>query len=311
MNTRTREIKMHTLNRTLAASILALFFLAAGLSAADKVGATGHIVPAGGIVKVAALRQGVISEIKAARGALVRKGAPLFTLVIPTSSLSEVELAKLDLRDATENGAKAIELQKLKIQAATTELDIAEKRLARFVAMGQDFSALSQKEEREYQVKSAREHLDIAQAELEHMTLTNSINTGRAAERLKAARGSLDLCTVVAPADGTVIEYFQNPGEVAGTAPSLIMADLRTMYVVAEVSESDVLKLKTGLAATVTHSAIATPLTGRVEYIGRFVADNVKTANVRIRLDQAEMASRLLNMEVNVTIDLGTGTPAQ
>ncbi|MCE5269836.1 efflux RND transporter periplasmic adaptor subunit [bacterium] len=302
---------MDKLDRTFAVSVLALSLCAAGLSAADKVGATGHIVPAAGIVKVAALRQGVLSEIKAQRGDVVKKGAPLFTLVVPTSSLAEVELAKLDLRDATENGAKAVELQKLKIQAATTELDIAEKRLARFESMGQDFSALSQKEEREYQVKSARKSLEIAQAELEHMTLTNTININRATERLKAARGALDLCTVLAPVDGTVIDYFQNPGEVAGTAPSLILADLRTMYVVAEISESDVLKLKEGLAATVTHSAISTPLTGRVEYIGRFVADNVKTANVRIRLDQAEPASRLLNMEVNVTIDLGAGIKTQ
>lgn len=302
---------MDRLNRILAASVLALAFCAPGLTAAEKVGATGHIVPAGGVVKVAALRQGVISEIKAQRGALVQKGAPLFTLVVPASNLSEVELAKLDLRDASENGAKAVELQKLKIQAATTELDIAEKRLNRFTAMGQDFSALSQKEEREYQVKSARKNLEITQAELEHMILNNAINAGRAGERLKAARGALDLCTVAAPVDGTVIDYFQNPGEIAGTAPSLIMADLKTMYVVAEISESDVLKLKPGMAATITHSAVSSPLTGRVEYIGRFVADNVKTANVRIRLDQAEMASRLLNMEVNVTIDLGAGTKVQ
>ena len=76
---------------------------------------------------------------------------------------------------------------------------------------------------------------------------------------------------------------------------------------VAEVSESDLLRLSKGMSATISHSAFETPLSGKVESIGRYVAANVKTANVRIRLEPNDLAPRLLNMEVSVTIDLETG----
>ncbi len=81
------------------------------------------------------------------------------------------------------------------------------------------------------------------------------------------------------------------------------MGDLRTMYVVCQVYEGDLLKLKPGMGATIKAEPLAKPLRGKIEDVGRIIETRARLGEIRIRLDSAEPANRLVGMEVEVTID--------
>jgi HlyD family secretion protein len=94
------------------------------------------------------------------------------------------------------------------------------------------------------------------------------------------------------------------------------MGQLRTMWVLAEVYENDLLRIKEGQTATVTAAALAEPLYGRVTLVGRLIsrqavvdvdptaATDARVAEVLVRLDRAEPAARMINLQVTVRIDV-------
>ena len=85
---------------------------------------------------------------------------------------------------------------------------------------------------------------------------------------------------------------------------------------IAEVYESDALKLKTGQHAAINSSALPGKVTGVVQNVGSMVYRdsldsldpsrqmNAHIVEVTIRLDQAAPLDRLIFLQVEVTIDL-------
>jgi HlyD family secretion protein len=112
----------------------------------------------------------------------------------------------------------------------------------------------------------------------------------------------LEHASLDAPMNGTVLEVLQSVGEATGGRPVIRMADLENMYVIAEVFEGDLLKISPGMKATVTGNALPGSLTGEVESIGRVINPANRTADVKIRLDEPAVASKLINLEVDVSI---------
>jgi HlyD family secretion protein len=96
----------------------------------------------------------------------------------------------------------------------------------------------------------------------------------------------------------------QNVGDQGGLGAALKMADLRSMDAVIEVFESDVLKLSPGLKATVTSKSLPRPLSGRIMSIGRVVSSQSRNSEVIIRLEDPGTAAKLINLEVDVSIEL-------
>ena len=105
-----------------------------------------------------------------------------------------------------------------------------------------------------------------------------------------------------APVDGTVLKISRQLGQKLGSDPAVQMGDLSTMYVVSEVDENDLLRLKPGMAATITAQSLSRPLHGRIEDIDRLIDTQARLGEVRIRLDNAEPASRMVGMQVDVAI---------
>ncbi len=81
------------------------------------------------------------------------------------------------------------------------------------------------------------------------------------------------------------------------------MGDLRSMYVVCQVYEGDLLRLKPGMRATIKAQPLAKPLYGRIEQIGRIVDSRTRLAEITLKLDSPDPANRLVGMEVEVDID--------
>ena len=152
--------------------------------------------------------------------------------------------------------------------------------------------------------------VDVAVAEAE-------VRQAQAA--VKTAEAELERAYIKSPQAGTVIKTMIRPGEIVSSDTGIArIGQTQEMYAVAEVYESDVSKVKLGQSVTVTSSAIAGELTGKVETIGLEIArQNVVNADptsnidarvveVKVKLDQAssKKVSALTNLQVNVRIDL-------
>ena len=87
------------------------------------------------------------------------------------------------------------------------------------------------------------------------------------------------------------------------------------MYVIAEVVESDVSRVRVGQRATISGEALCAPLHGQVAFIGMQVArDNIaqtdpvslqdsRVVEVKIRLDESQEAARLIHGQVTAVIE--------
>lgn len=156
-------------------------------------------------------------------------------------------------------------------------------------------------------VDSARANLKYYQANIDLDSLGKS---------MEQARARLNSSIVRAPADGQILKIRTRPGEVVRNPGVLTMGKLSSMWVLAEVYENDLLRIKEGQTATVTAAALAQPLSGRVTQVGRLIsrqsvidvdptaATDARVAEVLLRLDRAELAARMINLQVTVRIDV-------
>lgn len=130
------------------------------------------------------------------------------------------------------------------------------------------------------------------------------------------AKAGLEQTEVRAPRAGKILDVLAREGEL-GTGQLLLMGDLSKMVAVAEVFQSDVLRVKVGDAASVKILDQSVP--GKVTRIGSVVGRNqaanmdpralkdVRVVKVWVALDDPKLASRLINMEAEVVITPGGG----
>ncbi|HEY2853832.1 MAG TPA: efflux RND transporter periplasmic adaptor subunit [Gemmatimonadaceae bacterium] len=86
------------------------------------------------------------------------------------------------------------------------------------------------------------------------------------------------------PIDGTVVERLISPGQLlqASTTQAFTVADLSTMWVLANVFPSDVKDVAVGEPADVITDASTAPLQGRVDYVAALVDPTSKAIAVRL-----------------------------
>ena len=120
--------------------------------------------------------------------------------------------------------------------------------------------------------------------------------------------GAPTQAVIRAPISGTVVEKLVNPGQLiqAGSTPCFTIADLSTMWVMANVFESDMSSVAAGQAATVTTGALPTPIAGHVVYVGALVDPASKAAAVRILTPNPRGVLKR-DMLVNVSIRASAG----
>ena len=108
-----------------------------------------------------------------------------------------------------------------------------------------------------------------------------------------------------APIGGVVVERLINPGQLlaAGTTPAFTIADLSTMWIVANVYAADVAQLHRGDAVEITAEGSATPLHGVIDYIAPIVDPSTKATSVRV---VAQNVRQLLRRDLFVELHLHT-----
>jgi HlyD family secretion protein len=161
--------------------------------------------------------------------------------------------------------------------------------------------------EAEARVASARAALLRAQRAIQLPTLESQVT---------AADARWKRMVLTAPVSGQILRIFNYPGEELRSRPLLQMGETQRMYAVAEVYETRVRHVRNNQLATVNSPALGRELTGKVERVGLRIFKNdvldvdpradsdSRVVEVRIRLDDSELAAHFNLLQVDVCIDL-------
>jgi cobalt-zinc-cadmium efflux system membrane fusion protein len=247
------------------------------------IGVPGIIEPdAYGQVVVTPLVAGRVARVAAELGQPVRRGQVLATIASPEMSEARA-----------------------RVRAARAELDAHDRALRRTEKLAAIGAASRQ---------------ELEQAHAEHTAQVAAVDAARARVSLllggatddEAAGARSDVIAVRAPIDGTVVARAANAGLNVDPAAALFtIADLSTVWAIADVYEQDLARAAVGMPATVTVPSLPDlRLEGRVAYIDPQIAAATRTARIRVELPNPGQRLRL-GMYVSVSLDTtATGATA-
>jgi membrane fusion protein, heavy metal efflux system len=201
---------------------------------------------------------GPVSQILVPLGARVGKGAALATVSSP-------------------DFASAI--------AAFRKAESSYRQLARVAALDEELfktDAIAHRDVEQAQTDAAAAAADRDAALQQLRSLGVDAGTIAAIQAGKAA-GPIQ-AVIRAPISGTVVEKLINPGQLlqAGTTPTFTIADVASMWVTANVFDTDLPFVRKGERATITTDAGPYPVPGVVDYVAELVDPNTKATSVRI-----------------------------
>jgi len=237
-----------------------------------------------GLVRVHAPVTGRVVEVLARPGDLVEPGHPLFSIDSP------------DLGQARSDYVKA-----------GTDVERADKalRLARELV---EVKAIAQKEVREAES-------DYRKAVAERERATSRLRALGVSHSTADAAAGADTSTrlvVRAARSGVVVERNVTPGQVVAYGQSdnplnlFVIADLGTMWVLADVYEPDIPRVQRNQPVTVTLPCCPNERwEGRVSYISDVVDKDSRTIKVRAVVPNR---GRILKSEMFVRVAIATGS---
>lgn len=251
----------------LAGAPLAVAQAPGGSAATERaVSALGRVEPDGGVLHLAApsmpaaVNGAVVGELAVEVGDDVVAGQPL--AVLEVAGVLRAALAEAAAERTMRS--RAAEAAKGRADEACALAEVARREAERRVEL------------REQEVVSSEE-TDIAEGEAEaraaaceasrsDLRLAESA-TALAEARHRRAAAELARATVRAPFDGRILAVHARPGELVGPEGLVELGRIGRMFVIAEVYETDVARVRVGQRATITSDALAAPLGGRVERI--------------------------------------------
>lgn len=253
---------------------------------------------------------------------------------------ANIARAEADVNSLKANHPKDLEIQEASIEKLKTELGLSRQESERYERLYRANSvSLEEFNRKTTEVVQREKALQVAEAEFSKLKagfplelVKAESNLALAKATLALARSTIDIPTlersvelakaqlsravVKAPSDGQILKIRTRPGEVVRSQTILTMANLEQMCVVAEIYETDLLRLLAGQKVIVTAAALPKPLTGQVLFVGRSINQQAvydldpaspsdsRVAEIRILLDDAHPASRLVNLQVAVAIDV-------
>jgi HlyD family secretion protein len=291
--------------------------------------APGRVEPPSGMIKVAAPTMGVVSKVLVKVNDAVFAGEPLILLNdddIQARYLAAESQAGMRkrLRDEQAVTGKAADRRRAEDAVADAETAVFDAQMAVDKA-AIAWRAGSGSNENLTSARSvlarAQDELGKRQAQLRASSADAPLPTPLEAQVASArgdlafARVNLEKLRVRAPIDGTVLQININPGELATPAslqPLLLIANLTTLNVRAELDERDLAEIKVGQPATVRAAAFpGKEFTGAVSSIAplvepsRFGAraqqgnrSDVDSVEVLVRLSQPGLLTAGMKVDV-------------
>lgn len=298
------------------------------------VACLGHIEPQNGVLRISAAyldgRPQRVSELKVKQGDRVSANQ-ILAILDGNSQLqtaARVAEAKVGLAQAKLSQVRAgsteaeIAAQKAEVEQLQASLENARAEYGRYAGLRKntDVSA-AELESRALAVTTTAQKLEQAQAHLKDISQVRTTDLDIAESELRvaiaqseAARTNLNAGVVRSPIAGDILEILAHEGEEVGTGGLLDLAKADSMYVEAEVYETDIARVRPGQLATITSELFPGTMTGVVEVVGTTLAKNTvlpldpvafadaRVFKVWIRLKQGEKVAGLIHGKVNVVI---------
>ena len=301
------------------------------------VSCLGRIQPEDGVIHVAGpyiwgdSHAPRVESLKVQEGDDVRRGQALAVFVGRANleanvAQAQAQTAKARLRvEQVKAGVRKSDLaaQQAEIARLEAEAQHARTELSRYEALrATDDVTVAEVEARrnavqvsEFAVEAARHRLESMQEVPDTDVRVAEADLAEAEANEQRARRDFEASTIYAPADGRVLKINTREGEEVGMSGLMDIARTRSMFVLAEVYETDIGRVRVGQHVTISGDILGTTtLTGVVERIAHNVkdaavmpGDTVSFADKRIvetliRLDQNEPAANLIGGKVTVVI---------
>jgi HlyD family secretion protein len=312
--------------------------LAAGpVEDTHAVSCLGRIQPEDGVVHVAGpyiwgdSHPARVESLKVREGDQVHRGQPLAVFVgranlEATLAGAQAQADKARRRlDQVKAGARKPDLaaQQAAVARLEADADLARTELRRYEALrATDDVTVAELDARRNAAKVSGLAVETARHRLESMQQVPDADVHMAEADLasaeaneKRARSDFEASTIYAPADGRVLKINAHEGEEVGMQGLLDIGRTKSMFVIAEVYETDVSRVRVGQHATISGDLLGTTtLTGVVERIATNVKDAVvmpgdtvtfsdkRIIETVIRLDRSEQAASLIGGRVIVVI---------
>jgi HlyD family secretion protein len=310
---------------------------AATVETGDAVSCLGRIEPENGVIHVAGpyiwgdSHAPRVESLKVREGDDVHRGQALAVFVGRTNleasvAQAKAQIAKARLRvEQVKAGASKpdVAAQKAEIGRLEAEAEHSRTELRRYEALrATDDVTVAEVEARRNGVKVAEFAVEAARHRLESMQQVPDIDVdlaeadvAQAEANEQRARRDLEVSTIYAPVDGKVLHINAREGEEVGLSGLLDMARTSHMFVLAEVYETDIARVRVGQRAKISGDVLGTTtLTGVVERIAHNVKDAAvmpgdtvtfsdrRVVETLIRLDQNQPAANLIGGRVIVVI---------
>jgi multidrug efflux pump subunit AcrA (membrane-fusion protein) len=179
-------------------------------------------------VKIAAQSDGLILNLFADKGKVVKKGDPLLKIDNRVAE-AELEVASKELEAALKQAAQTAEVE----YAKKASLVADEEYKAENELLGKGSSTFSQAMRKKLEAERSRLGIDVAVVKHENEGLAADV----AQAKLDAARVRLDLYDVTAPYDGVIVERLRDEGEyIRSGEPILRLTHMNEIEVEANVS---------------------------------------------------------------------------
>lgn len=301
-------------------------------SESRSIGALGRIEPGQGIVRLATRSLGgqpsIVARLFIKEGDTVQAGQVVAELDSKTElemaaqqAAARINVARRRLAQV-QAGAKRSDVaaQQMEVERLESELENAQKEYERYSSLGNNVTA-AERDKMKLRVDSTTRALNGARQRLASLSEIRAVDVEVSQAELEEAirnearaRSEHDASLIHAPLNGRVLKIHAWPGEAAGTDGLAEIAPIEPMYAVAEVSESDIARVKVGQRATITGSGLKAPMQGTVERVGAKVLQHevmpVDPANfsdsrvveVWIKFDDGRAVADLIHMRVDVVI---------
>ncbi len=226
---------------------------------------------------------GPVTRLLVSVGQRVNKGEPL------------AEVESPDFAAAVGAYVKAIASAKNLRRLADADKDLAQHE------------GVSSREQEQAQTDAANADADSEAAKRALVSLdadpqlVKDIEAGRTSSHARAV--------IRAPISGTVAEKLVTPGQLlqAGTTPCFTVADLSRVWVMAQISASDLASVRVGDTAQVETGVAATPLGGTVANISALVDPDTRAVIARVDVDNPQ---QLLKKQMYVHVRIQSRQPS-
>jgi HlyD family secretion protein len=301
-----------------------------------NVGGLAWIEPKSRVIKLGVpnvLEGSRVEEMHIKEGDVVKKGQVLgiFSTYSKNKASLEVaesnlDLAKADLTRVKAGNKKAdisaqdqsVQSLRANEQSAIKEFQRLDKLYSEQIASKSQFDVAKANMDRAVaERRSSEETLSSLKSVRPDDVVIAEAKVSVATSEVAVAKASLDLSTIVAPIDGTILTVYARNGESVGDLGILDMADLDVIDAVTEVDENDILKIEKGQRAEVKITGLDIAVAGTVREIGGQIKRNslldsadpskmldTRVFEVRIELnkEQNNLVSRLTNKKARAVI---------